>query len=186
MEKHLRSEIKNDSTDSGESLTGTEERMLLRKIDLCLLPLLTLSYMLQFLDKQTLNFASVMGMIHDLDLRGSQYSWSSSVFYIGYLAFSYPASFLMVRFPIGKYLGCTCVAWAICLACHATTTNFTGLMIVRFFLGAAEASISPGFSLITGYVIQLMCQTQPNKLVECGTNEKSSLLDMASGSSATH
>jgi len=133
-----------------ESLTSMVEKKLLRKIDLCLLPLLTLSYMLQFLDKQTLNFASVMGMIHDLDLRGSQYSWSSSIFYIGYLTFSYPASFLMVRLPIGKYLGCTCVAWAICLACHATTTNFTGLMIVRFFLGATEASISPGFSLITG------------------------------------
>lgn len=35
------------------------------------------------------------------------------------------------------------------LACHAATTNFTGIMIVRFFLGCTEASISPGFSLIT-------------------------------------
>lgn len=30
------------------------------------MPLLTISYLLQFLDKQTLNFASVMGMIQDL------------------------------------------------------------------------------------------------------------------------
>jgi len=133
-----------------ESVTSIEEKKLLRKIDLCLLPLLTLSYMLQFLDKQTLGFASISGLIQDLHLRGLQYSWSSSVFYFGYLAFSYPASFLMVRFPIGKYLACTCAAWAVCLTCHAATTNFTGLMIVRFFLGATEASISPGFSLITG------------------------------------
>lgn len=41
------------------------------------------------------------------ELRGTQYSWSSSVFYFGYLAFSYPASFLMVRLPLGKYLGAT-------------------------------------------------------------------------------
>lgn len=114
------------------------------------MPLLTVSYMLQFLDKQTLNFSSIMGIIQDLHLHGTQYSWSSSIFYIGYLAFSYPASILMVRLPIGKYLGGTCIAWAICLACHAATSNFTGLMIVRFFLGATEASISPGFSLITG------------------------------------
>lgn len=30
------------------------------------MPLLMVSYLLQFLDKQTLNFASVMGMIQDL------------------------------------------------------------------------------------------------------------------------
>lgn len=106
--------------------------------------------MLQFLDKQTLNFSSVMGIIQDLHLVGRDYSWSSSVFYIGYLVFSYPASILMVRLPLGKYLGGTCLAWAICLACHAATKNFTGLAVVRFFLGATEASISPGFSLITG------------------------------------
>ncbi|KIV90724.1 hypothetical protein PV10_05350 [Exophiala mesophila] len=127
-----------------------QERKLLRKIDLWIMPLLTVSYLLQFLDKQSLNFSSVMGIIQDLDLRGTQYSWSSSVFYFGYLAFSYPASFLMVRLPLGKYLGATCVAWAVCLACHAATSSFTGLVIVRFFLGVTEASISPGFSLMTG------------------------------------
>lgn len=34
--------------------------------------------------------------------------------------------------------------------CHAACHNFTGLVITRFFLGALEASIAPGFSLITG------------------------------------
>lgn len=63
--------------------------------------------MLQFLDKQSLNFASIMGVIDDLDLVGSRYSWCSSVFYFGYLTFSYPASFLMVRLPLGKYLAGT-------------------------------------------------------------------------------
>lgn len=36
------------------------------------------------------------------------------------------------------------------LACHATTHDFTGIMVTRFFLGVTEAAISPGFSLITG------------------------------------
>ena len=39
--------------------------------------------------------------------------------------------------------------WAVILACHAATTNFAGLMVVRFLLGLFEASLSPGFSLIT-------------------------------------
>lgn len=143
-------DLKDEARSNNTEVQSVDEKKLLRRIDLCLLPLLTLSYMLQFLDKQTLNFASVMGLIPDLHLHGTQYSWTGSIFYFGYLAFSYPASYLMVRLPLGKYLSGTCVVWAACLACHAATSNFTGLMVVRFFLGAAEASISPGFGLITG------------------------------------
>ncbi|KAH6975159.1 major facilitator superfamily domain-containing protein [Ilyonectria sp. MPI-CAGE-AT-0026] len=134
-----------------EGLSETHRgRQVLKRIDRCLMPLLLVSYMLQFLDKQSLNFASIMGIIDDLDLVGSRYSWCSSVFYFGYLAFSYPASFLMVRFPLGKYLAGTSLVWAVVLICHAAVQDFKGLLIARFFLGAAEASISPGFSLITG------------------------------------
>lgn len=34
--------------------------------------------------------------------------------------------------------------------CHAACTSFGGLMAARFFLGVGEASIAPGFALITG------------------------------------
>lgn len=34
--------------------------------------------------------------------------------------------------------------------CHAACTSFAGLMAARFFLGVGEASIAPGFALITG------------------------------------
>lgn len=41
------------------------------------------------------------------------------------------------------------ILWAIVLACHAATTNFATIMVTRFFLGCTEASLSPGFTLIT-------------------------------------
>lgn len=56
----------------------------------------------------------------------------------------------MVRLPLGKYLAGSSLAWAIVLCCHAAVQSFEGLLVARFFLGVAEASISPGFSLITG------------------------------------
>ena len=34
--------------------------------------------------------------------------------------------------------------------CHAATKNFAGLMSARFFLGAGEAVIGPGFALSIG------------------------------------
>lgn len=46
------------------------------------------AYMMAFLDKQTLNYAALMGIREDLHLVGTQYNWSSSIFYFGYLVFS--------------------------------------------------------------------------------------------------
>ncbi|KAL6244912.1 hypothetical protein RBB50_008440 [Rhinocladiella similis] len=138
------------TTNMPGELSPEEDRAILRRIDLRLMPLLTISYMLQFIDKQTLNFSSIMGIMTDLDLKGTDYTWCASAFYFGYLAFTSFGSFLMVRLPIGKYLATSSIIWALILGCHAATQSFTGLFIARFFLGAAEASISPGFSLITG------------------------------------
>lgn len=60
--------------------------------------------MLQFLDKMSLNYATVLDLIEDIDIHGNQYSWVVAVFYIGYLLTEGPTSYLMVRFPLGKYL----------------------------------------------------------------------------------
>ena len=35
------------------------------------------------IDKQSLSYASVFGLIEDLNLHGTQYSWCSSIFYFG-------------------------------------------------------------------------------------------------------
>lgn len=76
-------------------------------VDLILLPLLGGCYFLQFLDKQTLSYSSLLGMPQDTNLEGSEFSWIASVFYFGYMFWSYPTMYLSVRLPIGKYLSAT-------------------------------------------------------------------------------
>jgi hypothetical protein len=78
-----------------------------RKVDFILLPTLAFCYFLQFLDKQSLSYASILGMVQDTGLHGSQFSWTASIFYFGYIAASYPCAYLSVRLPIGKYLSGT-------------------------------------------------------------------------------
>ena len=84
-----------------------EAKRVLRKIDLHLLPLLMMTYMLQFLDKQSINFASVYGLKQGTKLHGQDYSWLGSIFYFGYLFSQYPAGYLLQRLPIGKFIGGT-------------------------------------------------------------------------------
>lgn len=63
--------------------TAEEEASVLRKIDWHILPLLCWVYCVQFADKTTLNYASLMGIRTDTGLVGQQYSWASSIFYAG-------------------------------------------------------------------------------------------------------
>lgn len=55
-------------------------RRVLRKIDTRLIPLLFITYMLNFMDKTILSSASVFGIKEDTGLKGQEYSWVSSVF----------------------------------------------------------------------------------------------------------
>lgn len=63
---------------------------------------MAVSYMFQFLDKSALSYTAILGLREDLHLSGSQFSWSNSIYYFGYLLASYPAGVLMVRYPVAK------------------------------------------------------------------------------------
>lgn len=67
-----------------------------------------LVYFSQFLDKNSLNYASVMG----LPIVNEQYNLVVLAFYLGYLVFEIPQSVMAQRFPLAKYLGWNIVLWA--------------------------------------------------------------------------
>lgn len=64
-------------------------------------------FFLQYLDKQSLSYAAVFGLRDDLALTSSQYSWTSSIFYVGQLVSEYPFIYLMSRLPLTKFVGAT-------------------------------------------------------------------------------
>lgn len=84
--------------------TEQEEASVLSKIDWHILPLLCWVYCIQFADKTTLNYASLMGIRTDthLDPNSQQYSWVSSIFYAGYILWEYVCIYtspLILDFP---------------------------------------------------------------------------------------
>ncbi|KAJ5120946.1 uncharacterized protein N7515_010334 [Penicillium bovifimosum] len=130
--------------------TPEMERKVLRKLDFFLIPLMGGCYMLQYIDKLAISQATLFNLREDLSLVGDQYNWASAIFYFGYFGWSWPSSYLVVRLPLGKYLSGAVFIWGGCLLVHAACKNWGGLMAARFFLGVGEASIAPGFALITG------------------------------------
>lgn len=131
-------------------LDAAESRSILAKLDRRILPFLCITYALQFIDKTSLGYSSVYGIIKDNKLVGQQYSWASSIFYFGYLVAEYPGVAVLQRFPVAKFLGVNIVLWGMILMTTAACSSFAGLASVRFLLGVTEATISPGFVAVTG------------------------------------
>ncbi|KAF3059659.1 hypothetical protein GL218_04814 [Daldinia childiae] len=131
------------------SVTPADSARVLRRIDTVILPIMLTVYFLQGLDKTTLAYASVFGLIEDTGLVGDQYSWLGSIVYLAQLVMQPPLAWLLVRLPIAKFTSAMVLLWGISLTCMAAAHNFGGLLATRFFLGVFEASVAPSFVAIT-------------------------------------
>ncbi|PTB48596.1 hypothetical protein M431DRAFT_99731 [Trichoderma harzianum CBS 226.95] len=106
------------------------------------------TYILNYMDKVALSEASIFGLQKDLGLVGQQYSWSSSIFYLGYLVWQYPSSLLMQKLPIGRYFGLMIFLWGLTAITTAFTKGFATLSINRVFLGIFESCMSPILTIL--------------------------------------
>ncbi|EDU41251.1 ProP Permease of the major facilitator superfamily [Pyrenophora tritici-repentis] len=120
-----------------------ERKIVLRKIDWVIMPMICMTYTIQFLDKLSLNYANAYSLTPDLGLEGDRYSWVAAIFNFGYLFWALPANYLIQRLPVSKYTGSMILLWSILLCCHVAAKNYAGMLALRFLLGMFEASISP-------------------------------------------
>ncbi|KXS21263.1 MFS general substrate transporter [Gonapodya prolifera JEL478] len=132
--------------------TPEEEKALVRKIDLKLIPWIMVLYLCSYLDRVNIGNAKVANqevpgssMEATLGLNSDQYSWSVAIFFFGYVIFEVPSNILMKVYSPSKWLARIMVTWGICATCMAAVSNFPGLLAARFFLGLMEAGSFPGF-----------------------------------------
>ncbi|KUI72232.1 hypothetical protein VM1G_07866 [Cytospora mali] len=125
-----------------------EAKRVVKKIDWRVLTILFGTYMLQYLDKNSLNFASVYGLKKGTHLHGQEFSWLSSIFYFGYLIAQFPSSYAIQVLPIGRFVSIITILWGVILMTTPACTSFAGIATNRFFLGLTEAAINPAFVLM--------------------------------------
>ena len=82
-----------------------------------MLPVMCLLYCFQFMDKLSTSYASILGLREDLNMVGDMYSWTATAFYLGYLAFEFPASMLLQRFPVAKTVSVFIIVWELFYVC---------------------------------------------------------------------
>ncbi len=80
--------------------------------------------------------------------RKYSFLYAGSIFYFGYLFAQFLSSYLLQRFPIGKFLFLATIAWGIILINTPACRSFASITINRFLLGAVEATVNPSFVLL--------------------------------------
>ncbi|OQD97014.1 hypothetical protein PENSOL_c013G02290 [Penicillium solitum] len=103
----------------------------------------------KFLDKSCVSYAALWGMVEDAHLVNDQYSWLTTIFYLGYMAGEFPINMLFQKFDIAKTCGIFIILWGATLLSMTAGHNFAGLATARLFLGILEAGVSPCFVLLT-------------------------------------
>lgn len=120
------------------------DKKVLRKVDTRLLPILVGMYLLNFLDRSNLAQARQGTLEEDLGMSGTDFNLATSIFFVGYLVMQIPSNMFITRVRPSVYLSAACALWGIVSTLNAAVHNFTGLILVRFFLGFVEAPFFPG------------------------------------------
>ncbi|CAI7578729.1 unnamed protein product [Penicillium bialowiezense] len=119
------------------------ERRVVRKLDWHLPTLMAFFYLLAALDRSNIGNAKIAGMEEDLGLDSKSYAWLLTIFYISYTVFEVFGLMWKVVKP-HQWAALTVFSWGLVSTCQAATTNWQGMMALRFLMGAFEAAFGPG------------------------------------------
>ncbi|KAL8284060.1 hypothetical protein RQP46_005173 [Phenoliferia psychrophenolica] len=131
------------------SIDPKVESRLVTKLDICIMPLVTLIFLMNFLDRSAVGNANVAGLSKDLHLSAAKYEYNIGLmlFYIIYIIVE-PGSNLMLKKFGGRWLSVLVVAFGIITIATAFMKTFAHFMVLRALLGAAEGGVLPGIAFL--------------------------------------
>ncbi|KAI0318574.1 MFS general substrate transporter [Amylostereum chailletii] len=124
--------------------SGVDERKLMRKIDLRLIPWLSLLYLLSFLDRTSIGNAKLYGLETDLGISDTQYLISLTIFFFPYAVFEVPSNVFLKRLRPSLWLSGLMLLWGVMMTVQGLVHNYGGLLGMRWMLGMMEAGLFPG------------------------------------------
>ncbi|KAF1836438.1 MFS transporter-like protein [Decorospora gaudefroyi] len=121
-----------------------EEKSLVKKIDMHMMPMLWIMYFMNYLDRNAIVNGKINNMHKDLNLVGTEYNTCVSIFFVGYLVGQVPSNMLLTRVKPSHYMAGWTMAWAIVSTLMVLVKNYHGMLACRLVLGMTEAPFYPG------------------------------------------
>ncbi|KAL8932207.1 MAG: hypothetical protein Q9211_006459, partial [Gyalolechia sp. 1 TL-2023] len=128
----------------------TTQRKLVAKIDLRVIPVLSILYLLAFLDRTNIANASVFGLQEELALKNTQYNNALTIFFIPYIVFEIPSNVVLKKLKPHVWLSTCMFLFGLVTICQGLVQTYSGLLATRFFLGLAETGMFPGSFYLIG------------------------------------
>ena len=94
-----------------EPMDRINEKKLLRKCDLHVVPVIAVLYMLAFIDRINIGNARIQGIEKDLGMKGNQYNIALFVFFIPYILFEVPSNLIIRKLSPSTWLSSIMVCW---------------------------------------------------------------------------
>ncbi|KAL9542748.1 hypothetical protein MBANPS3_008457 [Mucor bainieri] len=139
-------------TKDVQHIDPQDEKKLVRTLDIRIMPLFCLFYFADFLDRANIGNATLAGLQTDLGMTPYELSTAISAFFITYIIFEVPSNVVLKRTNAAMWLSFIMLVWGIATLLTAFVTNFTGLLIARLILGAAESGYIPGIMFLLSKV----------------------------------
>ncbi|KAK5700095.1 hypothetical protein LTR97_006230 [Elasticomyces elasticus] len=138
-----------------------ETKRILRKVDYRLVPMLTVLYLLAFLDRGNIGNAKVAGMTKTLGMNGEQYNMALTVFFFPYAVFEVPSNVVLKLMRPSLWIMILMVSWGVVMTCQGIVKNYNQLLVTRILLGLTESGFFPAATyLLTTWYCRFEVQTR--------------------------
>ncbi|KAI9044871.1 putative MFS transporter Seo1 [Aspergillus affinis] len=113
-----------------------EERKLILKLDLLIVPYAFLAYWTKYIDQANINNAYVSGLQEDIGLHGNELVNLQTMYTVGAVVGQIPFAYLFTKFPMSWLIPALDICWGIFTLLQYRVTGYGEMMAYRFLVGA--------------------------------------------------
>jgi MFS family permease len=125
-----------------------QQEAVLKKIAWRIVPLLTLAYVVNYLDRTNIGFAALT-MNEDLGFTATEFGYGAGILFLGYTVFEIPSNLALYRFGARRWIARIMITWGLVSALTALVVGVKSYYLARFALGVAEAGFFPASPIIS-------------------------------------
>ncbi|RDW84353.1 hypothetical protein BP6252_01943 [Coleophoma cylindrospora] len=123
------------------------EAKILRKIDIYLMPLLTVAFLSAYLDRSNIGNAATAGMLTDIHMSSQQLANAVLLFFASYVPFELPGSLLVKKVRASRLLPLFMLGWSLTCLGTGFMKTVPQFYVSRLLLGIFESGMYPALAI---------------------------------------
>lgn len=142
-----------------EEIYNVSQKLILRKIDLCVVPPFALLYFLAYFNRSSFGFIQISGIFDDLKISTLQFYSSYAAFFAPYILFQFFANYLLKRVRPHFWISISVFLYGAITFASGFTRNYATYVILHFLHGVVQAGSETAiFYIIAHYYTRFESQ----------------------------